>query len=138
MDHKLVETTVCPQGANRCTFLVTLWRAAEPPGEKYGFHLQLARPDTGAVVAGQSHNLGYQYSRGEERACYNTTWWAPGVVIADYALLPTVDAEGAALSGPLDVRVWVANPQTGAVLEADSERFAVDERGRLLLDELVP
>ena len=138
LDHKLVETTVCPEGANRCTFLATLWRALEPPREKYGFYLQLIRPDTGAVVAGGSHNLGYQYSHGSEKACYNTTWWAPGMVIADYALLPTVDSQGGASSGTLDVRVWVASPQTGAVLEAHSEHYGIDDRGRLLLDEFVP
>ena len=138
VDHKLVETTVCPEGRGRCVYLVTLWRATEPPPEKYGFYLQLTMHDTGAVAVGQSHNLGYQYSRGDERACYNTTWWAPGVVIADYTLLPATDTEGSALAGSLDIRVWVASPGTGNVLEATSEYYEIDDRGRLLIDDYGP
>ena len=138
VDHELVETTVCAEERSRCVYLVTLWQATESLPERYGFYLQLTMPDTSAVVVGQSQNLGYQYSHGDERACYNTTWWAPGVVIADYTLLPIVDTEGDALSGNFDIRVWVASPQTGTVLEATSDYYEIDDRGRLLIDGYRP
>ena len=134
VDHKLVETSACPDGTDSCTFLVTFWRASVPMTEQYGLWVQLIRHNRSRVLAATSHNLGYQFRQGDERAYYNTSWWAPGVVVTDYALLPSTDSEGLPLFGPIDIKIRVTDPKTGLTLDAQSDQYAIDERGRLLIE----
>jgi hypothetical protein len=138
IDHRLVRTTSCPDGADDCTFLVTFWRANERVDKRYALFFRVTRQDQDRLVALGSHGLGYQFRHGEEVAYYNTTWWAPGVVIADYTLLPSTNQEGALLSGPLDIRIFVAHRKTQDRLEARSDYYAIDDEGRLLIDSYSP
>jgi hypothetical protein len=138
VDHKLVETTSCPDGSSSCTFLVTFWRADEDlPGE-YGFRLQLVRHNRKRVLAETAHSLGYQFTLGEEVACYNTSCWGPGVVIADYTLLPSTDTEGVRLSEQVDIKIRVTEPRSTVMLPAQSDYYTVDAQGRLLLESYRP
>jgi hypothetical protein len=134
VDHQLVEATSCPDGASNCVYLVTYWQAGGVLFEKYGFHLEITPGGTDEVLVHHSSNLGYQFTYGDEVACYNTSWWAPGMVIPHYTLLPATDESGKGLKGAMDVAVWVADAQSGAVLDADSDHHPMDEAGHLLLD----
>jgi hypothetical protein len=136
--HRLVRTTSCPEETGDCTLLVTFWQTNAPVDERYGLFLRITRQGRNRVLAGSSHRLGYQFKQGREVACYDTTWWVPGVVIADYTLLPSADSEGALLSGPLDIRVFVAGPKTDVRLEAHSDYYVIDDYGRLLIDNFSP
>ncbi len=138
IDHMLVRTAACPTEADECTFLVTFWRAKAPVEKKYGFYLRVTRHEQDRAVASRSHLLGYQYAHGDKVECYKTTWWAPGVVITDYTLLPSTDSEGALLDGPLDIRFFVADRKTGERLEAHSDYYAIDDKGRILIDSYWP
>jgi hypothetical protein len=106
--------------------------------EKYGLWVQLIRHNRSRVLAATSHNLGYQFGHGNERAYYNTTWWAPGVVVTDYTLLPSTDSEGLPLFGPIDIKIRVTDPKTRLALDAQSDQYAIDERGRLLIENYRP
>jgi len=138
VDHRLVRTTSCPDGTSSCTFLVTFWRATVALPEEYGLHIQLVRHNGGRVLAASSRLLGYHFTLGEEVACYNTSWWSPWVVIPDYSLLRSTDDEGAPLSGLIDIEIRVIEPNTGVVLPAQSDHYAIDEEGRLLIDTYSP
>jgi hypothetical protein len=136
--HRLVRTTSCPEESGDCTFLVTFWQVNAPVDERYGLFLRVTRQGRNRVLVGSSHRLGYQFKHGREVACYDTSWWAPGAVIADYALLPSNDSEGALLSGPLDIRIFVAGPKADTRLEARSDYYVIDDYGRLLIDSYNP
>jgi hypothetical protein len=136
--HKMVEATACPDGTSSCTFLVTFWRATVALPERYSIQVQLIRHNRSRVLAATSHRLGYQFTLGEEVACYNTSWWAPGVSIADYTLLPSTDVEGAPLFGPFDIKIRVTEPKSRAMLPAQSDHYAVDAQGRLLIESYRP
>jgi hypothetical protein len=138
VDHKLVRTTSCPDGSSSCTFLVTYWRADEYLPESYHLRVQLVRHNGKGVLAATGHKLGYEFTLGEEVACYNTSWWAPGVVIADYTLLPSTDTEGVPLSDQVDIKIRVTEPKTRVTLPAQSEYYTVDAQGRLLLESYRP
>jgi len=138
IDHEIVQATSCPAGASSCRFLVTFWRANVPIEEKYGLYVLLVRRNRSRVLAANPHTLGYQFSRGDEIASYNTSWWEPGVVIADYALLPATDSEGQPVTGPIDIKIRVREPKTRVVLEAQSDHYAIDEHGRLLIESYGP
>ena len=71
-------------------------------------------------------------------ACYNASWWAPGLVVADYTLLPSTDPEGLPPSGPIDIKIRVSEPETGAMLDAQSDHYSIDEQGRLLIQSYRP
>jgi hypothetical protein len=132
--HKVVEATECPDSAASCTFLVTFWQAAVVLPERYGLNVQLVRHNRDSILAETSHDLGLQFTLGEEVACYNTSWWAPGVVVSDYALLPSTDAGGLPLSGSIDIKIRITEPKAGVMLNAQSEDYAIDEQGRLLVE----
>jgi hypothetical protein len=138
VDHKLVRTTSCPGDTGECTFLVTFWQANAPVDERYWLYLRVTGQNQEGAVASRSHVLGYQYTLEEKVASYDTRRWSPGVVITDYTLLPSTDSEGALLDGPLDIRLFVANRKTGERLEAHSDYYAIDDKGRLLLDSYWP
>jgi hypothetical protein len=138
LDHLLVESTSCPDGRPTCTFLVTFWRANSTLDADYHLRLQLTEGDAGQVVGRVSQRLGYQFSVDDSRARYRTSWWAPGVVVADYSLLPSTDSEGVPLSGPLEVRLRVVQQATKTTLTVQSEHYAIDDRGRLVIGSYSP
>jgi hypothetical protein len=138
IDHKLVRTTSCPDGSSSCTFLVTFWRADEHLPQSYHLRVQLVRHNGKGVLAATAHSLGYQFTLGKEVACYNASWWPPGVVIADYTLLPSTDTEGVPLSVLVDIKIRVTEPKTRVTLPAQSDYYTVDAQGRLLLESYRP
>jgi len=138
VDHKLVRTTDCPGDTDECTFLVTFWQASAPVDEKYWLYLRVTRQNQDRAIASRSHVLGYQYALEGKVACYDTRRWAPGVVVTDYTLLPSTDSEGALLDAPLDIRFFVADRKTMDRLEAQSDYYAIDDKGRLLIDTFYP
>jgi hypothetical protein len=138
VDHKLVRTTSCPGDTGECTFLVTFWQTNAPVEEKYWLILRVIPSDRKRAVASRSHVLGYQYALEDQVAVYDTQRWSPGVVITDYTLLPSTDSEGTLLDGPLDIRLFVANRKTEERLEAHSDYYGIDDKGRLLLDSYWP
>ena len=136
--HKLVETTCRPGDAANCTFLVTFWRITVSEPEEYGLHTEIQRQDMDEVLAWTAHSMGYQFTDGDEVAIYNTSWWSPGVVVTDYTLLPSTSSDGEALSEPMDIWVRVTEPSRGITLEGQSDRYPVDEQGRLLIGSYNP
>ena len=136
--HKLVETTSCPGDAGGCTFLVTFWRVTVAEPKEYGLHAEIQRQDKDEVLAWTAHSMGYQFTVGEEVAIYNTSWWSPGVIVTDYTLLPSTSSEGEALSEPMDIWVRVTEPSRGITLQGQSDRYPVDEQGRLLIGSYNP
>ena len=60
------------------------------------------------------------------------------MVIADYVLLPSTDSEGEPLIGPLDIRIWVTDPETGVALDMRSDHYKIDDSGRLLIGSYWP
>lgn len=138
VDHKLVETTSCPDGESSCTYLVTFWRARVAVPERYRFYVHVVQQGSDKVRAGRYHRLGYQYSLGSRHFFYDTSWWAPGVVIADYTLLPSGNRYGTQFSGTADISVWLADSETGVPLDVQSDVYATDGRGRLLIGSYGP
>jgi|GEM_PF-3434678 len=138
VDHKLVETTSCPDGNSSCTFLVTFWRARVALPDKYDLHVHVIQQVGEKTHAGRDHRLGYQYSLRNRHLYYDTTWWAPGVVVADYTLLPSENRDGVLLSGMADISIWLADAETGVVLDVQSDLCAADGWGRLLIGSYSP
>jgi len=138
VDYKLVETTTCPNGQSRCTYLVTFWRARVSVPERYRFYVHVAQQGSDKVHAGGYHRLGYQYRLANRNFFYATAWWAPGVVIADYTLLPSQNRGGVRLSGSANISVWLADPETGVALDVQSDLCAADGWGRLLIGSYSP
>jgi len=138
LDHLLVESSYCPDGSLSCVFLVSFWQANSTLSEDYDLRVQLTEGGADRVVARVSHRLGYQFRLDGQRARYRTSWWAPGVVIADYTLLPSKDSDGEPLSGLLEIGVRVVQPATKTALTARSEYYTIDGRGRLLIGSFCP
>jgi hypothetical protein len=138
VDRRIVEATSCPDDASRCTFLVTFWRAVVSEPEVYGLHTEIQGRDTDEVLARTAHNMGYQFSQGEEVGIYNTSWWSPGVVVTDYTLLPAAGSEGEALPRPADIWVRVTDPGQKRTVQGWSARYPVDGQGRLLVGSYCP
>ena len=136
--HKVVEAAVCPDGGSSCTYLVTFWRARVALPERYRFYVHVIQRGSDRVHAGRYHRLGYQYSLGNRKFYYDTSWWSPGVVIADYTLLPSANRDGVRLAGTADISVWLADLESGVALDAQSDVYATDGRGRLLIGSYRP